>query len=657
MAIEKVIDIKVQGNADQAVGSLRSQLKEAQADVAALSDKFGATSQEAINAAKRAGELKDKIGDAKALTDAFNPDAKFKALSSSLGGVAGGFAAVQGGMALFGKQSEDVEKTLLKVQSAMALSAGLQSIGESIDSFKQLGAVVKSYSIVQKAITAGQWLWNAAMAANPIGAIIAGIAALIAAGVALTNYFISNAEASDKNSAAIKENSKALKNEIKAATDNSKAIEINNNHKLAMAKASGQSAEAIRKLELKLIDEQIAYANSSREIAKNTYEKNKNILASLKANDADEEQIKSQEDLTKNSLDNFGKQTQYLRDSVDKKKEIQLRHQVEIRQTETDHNQKLRDKAKEAAEKAREDLKEQKKKDLEDLKSALKAQKDAQQNAQDEITQAISDAQDKQNEFLGTAQEAEEQKVKDKYFRLLELAQQQNRSEEELNVLKDARANELNDIKKTAQDEKAAVEKAVKDKKDADDIQAETNKNEAIANSKKNLDNIMQGIEASGLSKSKAGQAISKAIALTQIGIDSAVAISKASTLANAEGVAAQLAFPMVPAAGTIARVVSYASTAASVISNITRAKQLLSSGGASGGGGGGGSTAPSGSGGGGGGGMTAPQFNIVGNTGVNQLAQTLGQEQAPIKTYVTAGDVTTGQSLNRNIITNASLG
>jgi len=99
MAIEKVIDIKVQSNADTAVGSLRSQLREAQADVAALSDKFGATSNEAINAAKRAGELKDKIGDAKALTDAFNPDAKFKALSSSLGGVAGGFAAVQGSMA------------------------------------------------------------------------------------------------------------------------------------------------------------------------------------------------------------------------------------------------------------------------------------------------------------------------------------------------------------------------------------------------------------------------------------------------------------------------------------------------------------------------------------------------------------------------------
>jgi hypothetical protein len=45
MAIEKVIDIKIESNADQAVGSLRSQLREAQAEVAALSDKFGATSK------------------------------------------------------------------------------------------------------------------------------------------------------------------------------------------------------------------------------------------------------------------------------------------------------------------------------------------------------------------------------------------------------------------------------------------------------------------------------------------------------------------------------------------------------------------------------------------------------------------------------------
>jgi hypothetical protein len=135
---------------DTSVKSLRTQLKEAQAQVGLMADKFGATSKEAVIAAKRAADLKDRIGDAKALTDAFNPDAKFKAVASSLAGVAGGFSALQGAMALFGNENKDVEKALLKVNAAMALSQGLQAVGESVDSFRQLGAVIKSTTIFQE---------------------------------------------------------------------------------------------------------------------------------------------------------------------------------------------------------------------------------------------------------------------------------------------------------------------------------------------------------------------------------------------------------------------------------------------------------------------------------------------------------------------------
>jgi len=189
-------------------------------------------------------------------------------------------------------------------------------------------------------------------------------------------------------------------------------------------------------------------------------------------------------------------------------------------------------------------------------------------------------------------------------------------------------------------------------------IDAEKRKNDAIATSKQNLNNIVQGLEASGLAKTKAGQVIAKAIALTQIGIDSAVAISKASTLANAEGVAAQLAFPLVPGIGTVARVLSYASTAASVIGNISRAKQLLSSGGN-----GGGASASGGGGGGGGGSIStpasmAPNVNVVGASRTNAIAETIAQQgQQPIKAYVVANDVTTQQGLNRSIVTSASIG
>lgn len=154
---QETVGIKIQidgGQATQSVGSLKQQLRDAQKEVTELSAKFGATSQQAVEAAKKAAELKDAIGDAKSLTDAFNPDAKFRAFTSTLAGVAGGFAAVQGALGLVGVESDKVEKTLLKVQSAMAISQGLQTIGESIDSFKQLGAVIRNVNIFQKAYNA-----------------------------------------------------------------------------------------------------------------------------------------------------------------------------------------------------------------------------------------------------------------------------------------------------------------------------------------------------------------------------------------------------------------------------------------------------------------------------------------------------------------------
>lgn len=151
---QETIGIKIQvegGDAAKSVGSLKQQLREAQNEVNELSEKFGATSKQAVAAATRAAQLKDAIGDAKALTDAFNPDAKFKAFTSTLSAVAGGFGAVQGALGLIGVESEEVEQTLLKVQSAMALSQGFQAIGEGIDSFKQLGAVIQNSTLFQKA--------------------------------------------------------------------------------------------------------------------------------------------------------------------------------------------------------------------------------------------------------------------------------------------------------------------------------------------------------------------------------------------------------------------------------------------------------------------------------------------------------------------------
>ena len=62
MAEKRVIELEIKSDS---VGTLKSQLKAAQNEVNELAAKFGATSQEAVNAAKRAAELKDAIADAK----------------------------------------------------------------------------------------------------------------------------------------------------------------------------------------------------------------------------------------------------------------------------------------------------------------------------------------------------------------------------------------------------------------------------------------------------------------------------------------------------------------------------------------------------------------------------------------------------------------
>ena len=54
----------------------------------------------------------------------------------------------------------------------------------------------------------------------------------------------------------------------------------------------------------------------------------------------------------------------------------------------------------------------------------------------------------------------------------------------------------------------------------------------------------------------------------------------------------------------------------------------------------------------------SSPSINVVGAAPENQLAQALGeQEQKPVKAFVVSSDVSTAQSLDRNIIDNASIG
>ena len=203
---EEIIGIRVQvdgGQAEKSVGNIRQQLREANRALVEAQGEFGDYSQEAIAAAQRVAELRDRVQEASETAALFDPGAKFKAFSGSLQAVAGGFAAVQGALGLVGVESEDLQKQLLKVQSALALSEGLSRISDSAKDFQRLGAVIQQTTVFQKGLAAANLATAAAQKALGVatvttstgfkvlrGAIIAtGIGALAIAVIAVVQNF------------------------------------------------------------------------------------------------------------------------------------------------------------------------------------------------------------------------------------------------------------------------------------------------------------------------------------------------------------------------------------------------------------------------------------------------------------------------------------
>jgi hypothetical protein len=156
------------------VGNMKQQLRAATNELIAMNEKFGSSSKEATQAAQRVAGLKDAIGDAKALADTFNPDKKFVALGGAVQGAVSGFSALQGAMGLFGSESKDVEKLMLKVQSAMALQQGISGIAGAMDSMKLLGGTIKT-----QVVTAFSTL-RGAIIATGLGALAVAVGLVIA---------------------------------------------------------------------------------------------------------------------------------------------------------------------------------------------------------------------------------------------------------------------------------------------------------------------------------------------------------------------------------------------------------------------------------------------------------------------------------------------
>jgi hypothetical protein len=661
MAEKRVIELEVQDNSK----SLKAQYREAVQELQKVSAQYGETSAQAIKAAKSAAELKDQMEFSKDLIKGFNPDAKFDALSRSIGGVMDGFQAFEGALGMVGVESEDLQKTMLKVQSAMALSQGINGLMEAKDSFKQLGAVAMN---ALKGIRTG-------LAATGIGLFLVALGTVVAywddikeavSGVSdeqanlnklsHDNFETSKAELSTldaqdnvlklqgksereilnikikKVDAAIALGKIELENVLKTSKAEEAAAIQNYNMTKKIVDFTLDAALFLPKLMLMPIDMAIKGANKVSEalglgklisfdlgktmedmqsqfsgfiagsifdvpaLKKENEETRKEIEKSIK----DLENQKAGFQLSVREMDKGAAQT-----AVDTKKaELDALIELEIRKEHTD---------KQRLEKLLADrLK------LEKLKGnqLLLAEQD---NAE-KVRQAIE----------------EDNK---------EVINLETKKLDTLQVLRDTK---LEGLKGSLNAEVEAEKQAAEHKQKVLEAQAvRAQKLEENSQSFK-VKSVQQGLEIiSSLTElfgKKSEKAARKAF---QINKAANIATAIISTYQSATAAYASQFTPVPDPTSPVRGGIAAGMAIAAGLVNVAKiASQKFEGGGSSGGG-----SAPSS--GGGGGGMVAPNFNVIGSSGVNQLAQI---QQQPTRAYVVSGDVANGLSLERNRLQNATL-
>lgn len=134
--------------------SLRTQLRNVREELALL-EANGQRGTEAFKKLQQeAGRLTDAIGDATTQARIFSHDNRgLQGMISGLSGVVGAFSAAQGAVALFAGENENLQKVMLKVQSLMSITIGLQQVANTInkDSTFMLTTVAKTKELLAAA--------------------------------------------------------------------------------------------------------------------------------------------------------------------------------------------------------------------------------------------------------------------------------------------------------------------------------------------------------------------------------------------------------------------------------------------------------------------------------------------------------------------------
>ena len=187
MAIKNIVEtqINVTGQetvkqAADAYEDLGDAVSKTQLEAERLAQQFGINDERTQEAIRTAGRYKQEMEELDFAIDAARggSDQLFRAAQ----GVTAGFEVAAGAVALFGGQSEELEKVMLKVQGAMVFSQGLKDLKEFSPALLNLAATVRG-----KVVTAFTTL-RGALIATGIGAAAVAVGALLANWDKFTTY-------------------------------------------------------------------------------------------------------------------------------------------------------------------------------------------------------------------------------------------------------------------------------------------------------------------------------------------------------------------------------------------------------------------------------------------------------------------------------------
>lgn len=193
---------KVEQNA-KAKGMLRTQVMNLKNSLAEMEQAGKRDTDEFRAMQAELGRLADAMADANTQAKIMSDDYQnMNTVLEVMGGISGAFSAAQGAVGLFAGENENLQKIMVKVQSLMAITIGLQQVAKTLnkDSYTQLVLVRKAKELLTVAETKfATALGISNVAAKALMATLTlGLSVAITAVIAVISSFVSKAREAKK---------------------------------------------------------------------------------------------------------------------------------------------------------------------------------------------------------------------------------------------------------------------------------------------------------------------------------------------------------------------------------------------------------------------------------------------------------------------------